>query len=112
MVVMKKFNLTEEEKSKILGQHFPKRLNEDIESDSFEKGPFGMRAARSRADYEPAGSREVDLGSNLFGKYSEDVPPIAFLFSVTRVIGTVPLYSPRVTDIKSAIIDLPFEPLP
>lgn len=56
-------------------------LNEsDSEEFPFEPGPAGMRSARSRADYQPAGSREVDLGSNVFGKYSEEIPPIVIRY--------------------------------
>jgi len=77
---MKNIKLTEEEKKQILGKHFPKRLNEDVEDAPFEKGPRGMRAARSRADFEPAGSREVELGGGVFGKYSEEVPPIVIRY--------------------------------
>lgn len=77
---MKILNLTEQEKQKILGQHFPKRLNEDFDDVPYEKGPRGVRAARSRADYTPAGNREVELGSELFGKYSEEVPPIVLRY--------------------------------
>lgn len=52
-------------------------LNEsDSEEFPFEPGPTGMRSARSRADFQPAGPREVDLGSSVFGKYSEEIPPI------------------------------------
>jgi hypothetical protein len=39
-----------------------------------------MRSARSRADFQPAGSREVELGGGVFGKYSEDVPPIVIRY--------------------------------
>jgi hypothetical protein len=60
------------------------RREEDImeseEEFPYEPGPAGMRSARSRADYQPAGSREVDLGSGVFGKYSEEIPPIVIRY--------------------------------
>lgn len=56
-------------------------LMEDVQDDMpFEPSPRGMRSARSRADFKPAGSREVELGSGVFGKYSEDVPPIVIRY--------------------------------
>lgn len=77
---MKNLKVSQEEKNRILEQHFPKKLNEDLEDAPFEKGPSGMRAARSRADYEPAGAREVELGTGVFGKYSEEIPPIVIRY--------------------------------
>jgi len=40
----------------------------------YEKGPKGVRAARSRADYEP--TPKEDEIKTLFGKYQDDIPPI------------------------------------
>jgi len=70
---MKKvIKLTESDLEKIV-----KRIIVEAEEDEkpYEKGPSGVRAARSRADYEPT-PKEADIVGKLFGKYAEDVPPI------------------------------------
>jgi hypothetical protein len=43
------------------------------EDQPFEKGPRGMRAARTRSDYNPT-ARETEL-YGVFGKHGEDVDP-------------------------------------
>jgi len=48
-------------------------IEEDDEDAPFEKGPRGMRAARTRADFDPT-AREIEM-SGVFGKHAEDVPP-------------------------------------
>jgi hypothetical protein len=48
-------------------------IEEDDEDAPFEKGPRGMRAARTRADFDPT-SREIEM-TGVFGKHGEDVPP-------------------------------------
>jgi hypothetical protein len=48
-------------------------IEEDDEDAPFEKGPRGMRAARTRADYDPT-SRESEL-YGVFGKHGEDIDP-------------------------------------
>lgn len=48
-------------------------IGEDDEDAPFEKGPRGMRAARTRADFDPT-SREIEM-TGVFGKHGEDVPP-------------------------------------
>jgi hypothetical protein len=45
----------------------------DDEEEPFEKGPRGMRAARTRADYDPT-ARETEL-YGVFGKHGEDIDP-------------------------------------
>lgn len=55
-------------------------LMEQEDDFPFEPSPTGMRSARSRADFQPAGSREVELSSGVFGKYSEEVPPIVIRY--------------------------------
>jgi hypothetical protein len=50
-------------------------INEAEEDKPFEKGKFGVRASRSRADYTPT-PKESEIVDTLFGKYSDDVPPI------------------------------------
>jgi len=47
----------------------------DEETDRHEKGKYGVRASRSRADYKPT-PRETEIVEKLFGKYSDDIPPI------------------------------------
>ena len=48
-------------------------IDEDDADAPFEKGPRGMRAARTRADFDPT-AREIEM-SGVFGKHAEDVPP-------------------------------------
>jgi hypothetical protein len=48
-------------------------ISEDDEDAPFEKGPRGMRASRTRADFDPT-SREIEM-TGVFGKHGEDVPP-------------------------------------
>lgn len=48
-------------------------IGEDDEDAPFEKGPRGMRAARTRADFDPT-PREIEM-TGVFGKHGEDVPP-------------------------------------
>jgi hypothetical protein len=52
-----------------------KRVINEAEEEKYEKGPSGMRAARSKADYTPT-PKESDIMSDLFGKYKDDIPPI------------------------------------
>jgi hypothetical protein len=52
-----------------------KRVINESEEEKYEKGPSGMRAARSKADYTPT-PKESDIMSDLFGKYKDDIPPI------------------------------------
>jgi hypothetical protein len=58
------------------GEFNPEYMEEsDEETDRYEKGKYGVRASRSRADYEPT-PRETEIVEKLFGKYSDDIPPI------------------------------------
>ena len=52
-----------------------RRVISEAEEEKYEKGPSGMRAARSKADYTPT-PKESDIMSDLFGKYKDDIPPI------------------------------------
>ena len=65
-----KIKLTENELHSLI-----KRMVQEAEEDSYEKGKSGVRAARSKADYEPT-PKESEIIDNLFGKYGDDVPPI------------------------------------
>ena len=74
---MKKIiKLTESDLEKIV-----KRIINEAEEDEkpYEKGPSGVRAARSRADYTPT-PKESDIIEKLFGKYGDDVPPIVIRY--------------------------------
>lgn len=63
--------LTESDLNRII-----ERVILEAEEDKpFEKGKFGVRASRSRADYTPS-PKESEIIDILFGKYSDDVPPI------------------------------------
>lgn len=60
------------------------RREEDLMESSedefpYEPAPRGMRSARSRADFKPAGQRETEIG-DVFGKYSEEIPPIVIRY--------------------------------
>lgn len=59
-----------EEDDKII---YELEIDEDDADAPFEKGPRGMRAARTRADFDPT-SREIEM-TGVFGKHGEDVPP-------------------------------------
>jgi hypothetical protein len=70
---MKKIvKLTESELTKLIQQII---IEADEKEEKYEKGKSGVRAARSRADFDPT-PKESDIMSDLFGKYSEDIPPI------------------------------------
>lgn len=62
--------LTESDLERII-----QRIITEAEEEKYEKGPSGMRAARSKADYTPT-PKESDIMSDLFGKYKDDIPPI------------------------------------
>ena len=56
-----------------------KRVIRESEDDvPYEKGPRGVRSSRSRADYES--TPKEDEIATLFGKYSDDVPPIVIRY--------------------------------
>lgn len=56
-----------------------KILKEAEDEKPHEKGKFGVRASRSRADFEPT-PKESDIIDSLFGKYGDDVPPIVIRY--------------------------------
>ena len=68
--------LTESDLNKIV-----KRIMSEAKEDEepYEKGKYGVRASRSRADYEPT-PKESDIMEKLFGKYGNDVPPIVLRY--------------------------------
>ncbi len=72
---MKKvIRLTESDLEKIV-----KRVIKESEDEApYEKGPRGVRASRSRADYES--TPKEDEIKTLFGKYENDVPPIVIRY--------------------------------
>ena len=76
---MKTIRLTESELNRIV----LKVLKESEDEERYEKGKSGMRSARSKADYEPT-PKEEEI-KTLFGKYSEDIPPIVVRY--LRKIG-------------------------
>lgn len=53
-------------------------LNESEDEAPYEKGKAGVRAARSRADYES--TPKEDEIKTLFGKYQDDIPPIVIRY--------------------------------
>jgi hypothetical protein len=56
-----------------------KRVIKESEDESpYEKGSRGVRASRSRADYES--TPKEDEIKTLFGKYENDVPPIVLRY--------------------------------
>jgi hypothetical protein len=56
-----------------------KRVIKESEDETpYEKGPRGIRSSRSRADYES--TPKEDEIATLFGKYSDDVPPIVIRY--------------------------------
>jgi hypothetical protein len=70
---MKKIvKLTESELTKLVQKIL---IEADEKEEKYEKGKSGVRAARSKADYTPT-PKESDIMDNLFGKYSDDIPPI------------------------------------
>ena len=72
---MKKvIKLTEQDLHKII-----QKVISETEDDKYEKGPSGMRAARSKADYTPT-PKESDIMQELFGKYKDDIPPIVIRY--------------------------------
>ena len=95
---MKKILISEEEKTLILKQHVAngstssENLKEQKEVEEavddfeppYEKGPSGVRASRSRSDFSPT-PKESDIQGSLFGKYSDDIPPIVIRY--LRKIG-------------------------
>lgn len=71
---MKTIKLTESDLNKIV-----KRIIKESEDEvPYEKGKTGVRAARSRADYES--TPKEDEIKTLFGKYQDDIPPIVIRY--------------------------------
>jgi hypothetical protein len=70
---MKKIvKLTESDLAKLIERII---IEADEKEEKYEKGKSGVRAARSRADFDPT-PKEGDIMKDLFGKYSDDIPPI------------------------------------
>jgi len=71
---MKTIKLTESDLNKIV-----QRIIKESEDEApYEKGKAGVRAARSRADYES--TPKEDEIKTLFGKYQDDIPPIVIRY--------------------------------
>ena len=68
--------ITESDLNKII-----KRIIKEADEDEkpYEKGKYGVRASRSRGDFEPT-PKESDIIEKLFGKYGDDVPPIVIRY--------------------------------
>ena len=73
---MKVIKLTESDLKKIVKKVL---REEEDEEERYEKGKYGVRSSRSRADFEPT-PKESDIIEKLFGKYGEDVPPIVIRY--------------------------------
>jgi hypothetical protein len=97
---MKKIKLTETELEKII----QRVIIEAEEEEKFEKGKSGVRAARSRADFEPT-PKEGDIMKDLFGKYQDDIPPIVvrYLRKLGKKTLTKRLINLNMIDIDTVI---------
>ena len=97
---MKKIKLTETELEKII----QRVIIEAEEDEKFEKGKSGVRAARSRADFEPT-PKEGDIMKDLFGKYQDDIPPIVvrYLRKMGKKALTKRLINLNMIDIDTVI---------
>ena len=71
---MKTIKLTEKQLSELV----QKVINESEDEAPYEKGKAGVRAARSRADYQS--TPKEDEIKTLFGKYQDDIPPIVIRY--------------------------------
>ena len=85
--------LTESDLNKIV-RRILSEANDDNEK--YEKGKYGVRASRSRGDFEPT-PKESDIIEKLFGKYGNDVPPIVIRY--LRKLGKKTL-TKRLMDLK------------
>lgn len=103
----KKLKLTENDFHSLI-----KRMVKEAESENekYEKGKSGVRAARSRADYEPT-PKEEDIIENLFGKYGDDVPPIVvrYLRKMGKKTLTKRLCKLNMIDAQTVIDELNLE---
>ena len=97
---MKKIKLTESELENII----QRVIIEAEEEEKFEKGKSGIRAARSRADFEPT-PKEGDIMKDLFGKYQDDIPPIVvrYLRKMGKKTLTKRLINLNMIDIDTVI---------
>jgi hypothetical protein len=97
---MKKIKLTETELEKII----QRVIIEAEEEEKFEKGKSGVRAARSKADFEPT-PKEGDIMKDLFGKYQDDIPPIVvrYLRKLGKKALTKRLINLNMIDIDTVI---------
>ena len=97
---MKKIKLTESELEKII----QRVIIEAEEEEKFEKGKSGIRAARSRADFQPT-PKEGDIMKDLFGKYQDDIPPIVvrYLRKMGKKALTKRLINLNMIDIDTVI---------
>jgi hypothetical protein len=97
---MKKIKLTETELEKII----QRVIIEAEEEEKFEKGKSGIRAARSKADFEPT-PKEGGIMKDLFGKYQDDIPPIVvrYLRKMGKKALTKRLINLNMIDIDTVI---------
>lgn len=97
---MKKLDITEEEKQKILESY--NTVQESKGDDDWkETGPRGMRASRSWSSFVPS-EREEEIASKLFGKYGADIPPfvIRYLRKLPRKVLTKRLMDLNLLDFE------------
>ena len=96
----KTIRLTETDLTKLV----QKIINETEETPNYEKGKSGMRAARSKADFEPL-PKESEIMSKLFGKYQDDIPPIVvrYLRKMGKAQLTKRLIKLNMIDAKTVI---------
>jgi hypothetical protein len=99
---MKKIiKLTESELTKLVQKIL---IEADEKEEKYEKGKSGVRAARSKADYTPT-PKDSDIMSDLFGKYSEDIPPIVvrYLRKMGKETLTKRLIKLNMIDLKTVV---------
>ena len=97
---MKKIRLTERDLTNIV----KRVISESEDDEKYEKGKSGMRAARSRGDFEPT-PKESDIMKDLFGKYQDDIPPIVvrYLRKLSKKTLTKRLIDLNMIDAKTVI---------
>lgn len=98
--------LTESDLTKIV----QRVINEADEEKKYEKGKSGVRAARSRADYEPT-PKESEIMKDLFGKYENDIPPIVarYLRKIDRKTLTKRLIDLNMIDPETVVDEFDIE---
>lgn len=97
-----KIKLTEKDLNRII-----KKVIIESEEERYEKGKSGVRAARSKADYEPT-PKESEIMKSLFGKYQDDIPPIVvrYLRKLSKKTLTKRLIDLNMIDSETVINEL------